>query len=126
MFKSKGPFSGFAVKDISKAKDFYLNTLGLDVTSEAMGILRIHLANGADIVVYPKADHEPATYTMLNFPVTDINSAMNALESKGVTFEHYDLPGLKTDENGISRSKGMSVAWFKDPSGNILSVIEEQ
>lgn len=127
MLKNTPAFSGFSVNDINKAKDFYGNTLGLDVTSEEMGLLGIHLANGTDIMVYPKDDHQPATFTILNFPVDSVERAVTDLKAKGVKFEQYDMPGLKTDTNGIADggAEGPKMAWFKDPSGNILSVLEE-
>lgn len=121
-------FSGFSVNDIQKAKEFYGHTLGLDVTESEMGVLELHLAGGANILVYPKPDHTPATFTILNFPVDNIEQAVNALTTIGVRFEQYDEPGIKTDEKGIHRSDdpnaGPNIAWFKDPAGNILSVLE--
>lgn len=117
-------FSGFSVDDIPKAKEFYSRTLGLDVT-ENQGMLTLNLAGGASIIVYPKPNHTPATFTILNFPVESVDAAVDGLTKRGVTFEHYDLPDIKTDEKGISRdSRGPTIAWFKDPAGNILSVLE--
>jgi catechol 2,3-dioxygenase-like lactoylglutathione lyase family enzyme len=121
MFKDTQAFSGFSVDNIPKAKAFYSNTLGLEVTEE-YGMLRLHLATGAEILIYPKGDHVPATYTILNFPVDDIEKATKELITRGVGFEHY--PG--TDEKGIQRGEGPPIAWFKDPAGNILSVLQEQ
>jgi catechol 2,3-dioxygenase-like lactoylglutathione lyase family enzyme len=113
-------FSGFAVDDIPAAKEFYGSTLGIDV-SEANGMLQLHLAGDRDTLVYPKPSHVPAAYTILNFPVDDIEAAVDALVERGVTFEHYD----GVDERGINRQGGPLIAWFKDPAGNILSIIEE-
>ncbi len=120
MFKDTKAFSGFSVDDVAKAKEFYGQTLGLDV-SEANGLLQLHLAGGRDIVVYPKADHIPATFTILNFPVNDIEQAVDDLTSRGVRMEIY----FDQDEKGIFRGGGPLIAWFKDPAGNILSVLEE-
>ncbi len=114
-------FSGFAVDDIAAAKQFYGETLGLNVSDEH-GMLTLHLAGGTEILIYPKPDHTPATYTILNFPVADIDAAVDALIERGVRFEHYD--GSETDERGIRRSDGPPIAWFTDPAGNILSVLE--
>ncbi len=124
MFKDTKAFSGFSVDDVAKAKAFYGDTLGLDVT-EANGMLTLHLAGGADVLVYPKgSQHTPASYTMLNFPVADVDKAVDELTAKGVQFEHYDYPDLKTDAKGIARGGGPTIAWFKDPAGNILSVLD--
>jgi catechol 2,3-dioxygenase-like lactoylglutathione lyase family enzyme len=123
MFQDTKAFSGFSTNDIQKTKEFYGNVLGLRVAEE-YGMLRLHLATGADVLVYPKDDHTPATYTILNFPVDDIEQAVDELTSKGVAFEHYNN---MTDEKGIARgrsqNRGPDIAWFKDPAGNILSVI---
>jgi catechol 2,3-dioxygenase-like lactoylglutathione lyase family enzyme len=125
MFKDTKAFSGFSVDDVPAAKRFYGETLGLEV-SEEMGGLELHLAGGNRIFVYPKDDHVPATFTILNFPVDDVERTVDALTAAGVRFERYDLPGLKTDERGIARDPGgPTIAWFKDPAGNILSVLEE-
>jgi predicted enzyme related to lactoylglutathione lyase len=123
MFKDTKAFSGFSVDDISKAKEFYSQTLGLEV-SEAYGLLELHLTGGSKILIYPKPNHTPATFTILNFPVEDIEEAVNQLTRRGVRFEQYE-GDLKTDEKGIFRGGGPLIAWFKDPAGNILSVIEE-
>ncbi len=120
--KSKA-FSGFAVPDIEKAKKFYGETLGLKV-SEDHGLLTLHLAGSNNVLIYPKPNHVPATFTVLNFPVDDVDLAVDELKKRGVRFELYDLPDLKTDEKGIMRGKGPTIAWFKDPAGNILSVLE--
>lgn len=124
MFKSTKAFSGFSVNDIHKAKEFYGGTLGLEV-SESMGNLMLHIAGGTDILVYPKPNHTPATFTILNFPVDEIEAAVARLKGRSVRFERYDQPELKTDDKGICRGGGgPPIAWFKDPAGNILSVLE--
>jgi predicted enzyme related to lactoylglutathione lyase len=119
-------FSGFSVDDVSKAKQFYGATLGLEVSEneEMGGLLELHLAGGNNVVVYPKPDHKAATFTILNFPVDDIEQAVDELAGRGVHFEHYEGK-LKTDAKGIFRGEGPKIAWFKDPAGNILSVLEE-
>ncbi|MEC4572869.1 VOC family protein [Streptomyces virginiae] len=115
-------FSGFSVDSIDAAKDFYGSTLGLRV-SEDNGMLSLHLGGGADVLVYPKENHTPATFTVLNFPVPDIDRAVDDLGARGVTFERYDSFGQ--NEKGISRDEGgPPIAWFKDPAGNVLSVLE--
>ena len=114
-------FSGFSVDDIEKARQFYGDTLGID-TSEQYGLLTLHLAGGRDTLVYPKPDHTPAAYTILNFEVDDIDQAVDGLASRGVQFERYD--GLGQDENGINRAGGPYIAWFRDPAGNILAVLQ--
>jgi predicted enzyme related to lactoylglutathione lyase len=124
MFEHKKAFSGFSVDDIAKAKDFYQNTLGLEVTEEMMGILRLHLQGGGTVIIYPKPNHVPATYTMLNFAVADVEKAVDELTAKGIVFEQYDLGPMKTDAKGIVRGMGPTIAWFKDPSGNIISVLD--
>ena len=123
MLKDSKAFSGFSVKDISKAKEFYGNMLGLKV-SESNGLLTLHLAGGASVLIYPKPDHTPATFTVLNFPVDNVDDAVDELNKRGVHFEIYNEPNLKTDERGIFRNGGPTIAWFKDPAGNILSVLE--
>jgi catechol 2,3-dioxygenase-like lactoylglutathione lyase family enzyme len=123
MFKDTRAFSGFSVNDLQRAKEFYGQTLGLDV-SEANGLLQLHLAGGTTILVYPKDNHTPATFTILNFPVANIEQAVDELAGKGVRFESYNEGDLVTDEKGISHGGGPNIAWFKDPAGNILSVIE--
>ncbi|HEV8490202.1 MAG TPA: VOC family protein [Candidatus Limnocylindrales bacterium] len=124
MFKDSEAFSGFSVDDLAKAKDFYGKTLGVDVADGPMGTLELKLTTGAHVFVYPKENHEPATYTVLNFPVADVEKAVDQLTAKGVRFEHYDTPGFDQDTKGISRGQGPAIAWFKDPAGNILSVLE--
>lgn len=124
MFEQTKAFSGFSVDDLDKARAFYGDTLGVRVSSEgdSMPMLTLHIAGDRDILVYPKDDHTPATYTILNFPVDDVGATVDALTAKGVTFERY--PGMDVDENGVSRGGGPVIAWFKDPAGNVLSVIE--
>lgn len=124
MFATTKAFSGFAVDDLGTAKKFYAETLGLKV-SEENGLLTLHIAGGRDIIVYPKPDHTPASFTILNFPVDDIDQAVDELTERGVRFERYD--GFEQDEKGIDRSGlGPLIAWFTDPAGNILSVLQDQ
>ncbi|HEX4205559.1 MAG TPA: VOC family protein [Ktedonobacteraceae bacterium] len=123
MFKDTKAFSGFSVNDVQKAKEFYGQTLGLDV-SETNGLLELHIAGGTTILVYPKENHTPATFTILNFPVDNIEQAVDDLTRHGVRFESYNESYLVTDEKGIARGVGPKIAWFKDPAGNILSVLE--
>jgi predicted enzyme related to lactoylglutathione lyase len=124
MLKESKAFSGFSVDDVPKAFAFYRETLGLDVTEED-GMMKLHLAGGAEVIGYPKPNHQPATFTILNFPVASVEKTVDALKSRGVHFEIYDLPDLKTDARGICRDpRGPVIAWFKDPAGNILSVLE--
>ena len=125
LFKNTKAFSGFAVNYPQKAKEFYGQTLGLDV-SEANGLLTLHIAGGTKILVYPKENHTPATFTILNFPVDNIEQAVDELASRGVHFESYNEGGLVTDERGIFRGGGPKIAWFKDPAGNLLSVLEAE
>ena len=126
MFKDTKAFSGFSVDDTATAKAFYADKLGVTVT-EDHGMLTLHLAGGNNVLVYPKGSaHTPATYTVLNFPVNNIDQAVDELTKNGVRFEIYDMPELKTDAKGIVRGEGgPPIAWFKDPAGNILSVLEE-
>ncbi len=123
MFKTNKAFSGFSVNDIPKARAFYSGILDMDVTEEN-GMLQLKIANGSTVMVYPKANHTPATYTVLNFPVDNIDEAIDFLVSRGVQFEHYEWEDVKTDEKGIMRGVGPLISWFKDPAGNILSIIE--
>ncbi len=120
MFKDSKAFSTFSADDIPRAKQFYGETLGLDVADE-MDRLALHLAGGGEVFVYPKEDHEPASFTVLNFPVDDIDRAVDKLAEAGVEFERYE--GMELDEKGINRGEGPTIAWFKDPAGNILSVL---
>jgi catechol 2,3-dioxygenase-like lactoylglutathione lyase family enzyme len=126
MFKAKSAFSGFSVDDLAKAKEFYSATLGLRVDDEGVG-LRLHLPGGGTVFAYPKAEHQPATFTILNFEVDNIDETVDELTNRGVQFEHYK-DGPKTDEKGVLRGRekklGPDIAWFKDPAGNILSVIQ--
>jgi len=125
MFKDTKAFSGFSVNDVQKAKEFYSQTLGLDV-SESNGLLQLHIAGGTTILMYPKENHTPATFTILNFPVANIEQAVDELARRGVHFESYHDGDLVTDEKGIFRGGGPKIAWFKDPADNILSVLEQQ
>jgi catechol 2,3-dioxygenase-like lactoylglutathione lyase family enzyme len=120
MFRASHGFSGFSTNDIARAKAFYGDTLGLEVTEEN-GMLTLHLAGGGTVLIYPKENHEPASFTVLNFPVADIEGAVDQLTAAGVTFERYDEAGQ--DERGIARAYPPPIAWFKDPAGNVLSVI---
>ncbi|MFI8830000.1 VOC family protein [Streptomyces afghaniensis] len=122
MFGTTKAYSGFSVNDIEAARTFYGDTLGLRV-SEEHGMLILHIAGDRDILVYPKQDHTPATYTILNFPVDDIEAAVDELSRRGVRFERYDH--LKADDKGIFRGGGPLIAWFTDPAGNVLSVLQE-
>src|SRR5438094_10111737 len=124
MLEKSKTFSSFSAPDIGKEKEFYNRTLGLK-TSEDHGLLRLHLAGGNDVLIYPKPNHVPATFTVLNFTVKDVDLAVDELTKGGVGFEMYDLPNLKTDKKGIMRGNGPTIAWSKDPAGNILSVIVE-
>jgi catechol 2,3-dioxygenase-like lactoylglutathione lyase family enzyme len=124
MFRDSKAYSGFAVKDLDAARSFYKGTLGLEVEDQPMGILGIRLGNGATVMVYPKPDHVPATYTILNFPVSDVDAAVDRLAAAGVRMERYE--GFEQDAKGIARdTEGPTIAWFTDPSGNILSVLDE-
>jgi predicted enzyme related to lactoylglutathione lyase len=123
MFANTKAFSGFAVDDLEKARAFYGDTLGIR-TSEQYGLMTLHLAGDRDTLVYPKPDHTPATYTILNFPVDDIDAAVDALVERGVRFERYE--GADQDERGIFRGEGPYIAWFTDPAGNVLSVLQEK
>ena len=121
MFADTKAFSGFAVDDLQKGREFYGETLGLK-TSEEHGLLTLHLAGDRPTLVYPKPDHTPADYTILNFPVDDIEEAVDGLAARGVSFERYD--GFDQDDKGIFRGGGPNIAWFKDPAGNVLAVLE--
>ena len=124
MFGQTKAFSGFSVDDVQAAKLFYGETLGLEVT-EAYGLLRLHLAGGTEVLAYPKGEqHVPATFTILNFQVEDIDAAVDELGRRGVVFQRY--PGLEADEKGVFRGGGPFIAWFTDPAGNILSVLQER
>ncbi|HEY7607010.1 MAG TPA: VOC family protein [Actinomycetes bacterium] len=123
MLANSEAYSGFAVPDLAAARRFYGDTLGLAVSGEEQdGALTLELAGGRDVLVYVKPDHAPATYTILNFPVEDVEGTVDALAGRGVRFERYD--GFEQDEKGINRGQGPAIAWFRDPAGNILSVHE--
>jgi len=129
MFKDIKAFSGFSVDDLDAARKFYGETLGLELENSGPGFM-LKISGGNPVLVYPKEDHTPATFTILNFPVSNIDEAVDALTAKGVTFETYDnLDGNGTDEKGVMRglanNTGPDIAWFKDPAGNILSVLQE-
>lgn len=121
MFESTKAYSGMAVHDLQEARAFYGGTLGLR-TSEEHGLLWLHLAGGRDTLVYEQPDAAPASFTILNFEVDDIDEAVDALAAAGVRFERYD--GIAQDEGGVFREEGPYIAWFKDPSGNVLSVMQ--
>jgi catechol 2,3-dioxygenase-like lactoylglutathione lyase family enzyme len=125
MFKDSKAFASYSIDDPVKAKAFYRDILGLEVTelSGMEGLLRLQLSAGTTVMLYPKPDHQPATFTVLNFPVEDVDQAVERLKAKGVRFEKYDQEEIKTDAKGISRDEAMAIAWFKDPAGNILSVL---
>lgn len=129
MLKSLRAFSGFSVDDLSKAKEFYVKTLDLEIESEEMG-LGLKLPGGGRLFIYEKKDHKPATYTALNFVVENIDVALDALVAKGVKFEHYGSPDFKQDEKGIARglsvNMGPDIAWFKDPAENIISILQDE
>ncbi|HKK44775.1 MAG TPA: VOC family protein [Balneolaceae bacterium] len=125
MLSNNESFSSFSVNDLAKAKEFYSQTLRLKVSKGTMGTLSLQTGGAQPIVIYPKADHIPATFTVLNFYVDDIVETVKQLVGRGVPFEHYE-GDLKTDEQGIFRGDGPLIAWFKDPAGNILSVIEKK
>ncbi len=124
MFKETKAFSGFSVDDLAKAQDFYANTLGVDVTVLVEGeLLQLNFAGDVNVLAYAKENHVPATFTILNFPVTDVEDAVRKLGAKGVTFERYE--GMEQDDLGIAHGPGPEIAWFKDPAGNILSVLSQ-
>ena len=124
IFKEAESFSSFSVDDLKKAKDFYSQTLGLDVKETQEG-LELHNGNNT-VFLYPKPNHTPASFTVLNFAVDDIEKAVDELNAMGINLEQYNLADIKTDERGIARGeRGPTIAWFKDPAGNILSVLEE-
>ena len=124
MLKNSPAFSGFSVTDLPQTKHFYGEILELQVSENEMGHLVLHLANGSKVLIYPKPNHTPATFTILNFPVDNIEAAMDYLGNRGVRFEIYQETNFRTDEKGVFRGGGPLIAWFKDPSGNILSVLE--
>ena len=120
MLGTSHAFSGFSANDIVKARQFYAETLGLRVTEEN-GILTLHLGGGGAVIIYPKPDHQPASFTVLNFPVADVDKAVDDLIAAGVSLERYD--GIDQDERGVMHGPGPTIAWFTDPAGNILSVV---
>lgn len=124
MLKGGSAFSSFSVNDIQKAREFYGETLGLDLSTGPEGTLVVPLSGGGKALLYPKANHQPATCTVLNFPVDSVEQTVEELSKRGVRFEIYNEPTLKTDAPGISSGIGPTIAWFKDPAGNILSVLE--
>jgi len=124
MFRGSQPFSSFSVNDLNKAKAFYGKTLGLKISESPEG-LQLNLADGFNVFLYPKPNHTPATFTVLNFAVDDIDEAVDELNSLGIRLEKYDQSDIRTDAKGVMRGNGPQIAWFKDPAGNILSVVEE-
>ena len=128
MLKDSKAFSSFSVNDPQKAKTFYGQTLGLEVSDvpEMQGLLQLRLVGGNVVMIYPKANHAPATFTILNFPVSDVEETVDKLTRLGVRFERYDDKDIKTDAKGIFRGQGPDIAWFKDPAGNILSVLKQK
>ena len=122
MFSNTPAFSSFAVDDLDAARSFYGETLGVTVSDGPMGVLSLDLAEGRSTLIYPKPDFTPATYTILNFAVDDVDAAVGELSSRGVEFERYD--GIEQDEKGVARGQGPDIAWFKDPAGNILAVLK--
>ena len=128
MLRDSSAFSGFSVDDLEKARAFYAETLGLEVVDgPEAGSLFLRLHGGRDVFIYAKGQgHTPATYTILNFPVADVEKAVDQLAAAGVVFEHYDMPDGEQDAKGIFRNSGLAVAWFKDPAGNILSVLQQR
>ena len=125
MLQKSKAFSGFSVPDIPAAKHFYGQTLGIEVT-EANGMLTLNLGSGAKVLVYPKPNHAPASFTILNFPVDDVERTVRGLGERGVRFQVYRDGPYKTDEQGIFRGEGPTIAWFTDPAGNILSLLEAE
>ena len=130
MFKDTKAFSSFSVNDLDKAKSFYRDTLGLNISQVEMGddysLLELDVTGGTKVMVYPKPNHTPATFTVLNFPVDDVEKAVDALTAKGIRFEQYDMGDFKTSEKGImyGNGKGPDIAWFTDPAGNIISLLQ--
>ena len=125
MLQSSQPFASFAVPDIGAARHFYGEQLGLDVRdAPEQGIIELHFNGGPPVIVYPKPDHRPAVFTILNFPVADVDAAVDELAGKGIGMERFEMDGMEPDDKGIYRGEGPAIAWFKDPAGNILSVLE--
>lgn len=128
MLKDSPAYSSYSVDNLAKAKDFYKTTLGLQVegTSVPMPMLRLQLANRGSVLIYPKDDHQAASFTVLNFPVDDVEKTVGELTARGVEFEHYDDEAMMaTDDKGISRGGGVTIAWFKDPAGNVMAILEK-
>ena len=123
LFKDVPAFPSFAAKDLNAEKEFFADTLGIDVDDQN-GMLFLNLADGNKTLIYPKADHTPASFTILNFPVNDIEKAVDELNARGVKLERFNVPGLTPDEKLFYRGQGPPIGWFKDPAGNIFSVIE--
>lgn len=126
MLRNSKSFSSFSVNDLEDARAFYGEKLGLELKDDPMGILELHVAGSTPIVIYPKANHVPATFTVLNFPVQNVEETLDDLVKKGVRFEHYNEEDFKTNEKGIFTGEGPVIAWFKDPAGNILSILEQK
>jgi catechol 2,3-dioxygenase-like lactoylglutathione lyase family enzyme len=124
MLQNSRAFSGIAVKDLEESRRFFADLLGLQVDENEMGMLVLRLAGGRSVLLYPKPDHVPATYTVLNFPVDDVAATVAGLTERGVAFEHYEGTAAQTDDDGVFRGGGPLIAWFTDPSGNVMSVIE--
>lgn len=124
MFDPTSAYSGFSVDDIDAARTFYRDTLGLDVVDNDMGFLELLLASGAHVLIYGKENHEPASFTVLNFPVADIDAAVDDLNDRGIVTKIYDDAEFPTDSKGIMREGGPPIAWFRDPAGNVLSVLQ--
>ncbi|WP_293783431.1 VOC family protein [uncultured Pedobacter sp.] len=125
MLQNSKAFSSFSVDDVQQAKEFYQGVLGLEVKDHPMGVIEVSVSGSSNILLYPKPNHVPATFTVLNFPVENIEQTVDALIAKGVKFEIYNQESIKTDQKGISRGNGgPAIAWFRDPAGNILSVLE--
>jgi len=125
MFSTDEAFSGFSVDDIDAARTFYRDTLGLDVSDDDMGFLEVRLASGGRILIYSKPNHEPASFTILNFPVPDVEAAVDELNARGVVTKIYSDDQFPSDAKGIVRGRGPDIAWFRDPAGNVLSVLAE-
>lgn len=125
MFRDNEAFSSFSVDDTDAARDFYRGKLGLKVTDEPMGTLDVELRGGQHVSIYPKQNHAPATFTVLNFIVDDIDKAVDDLTGAGIEMQHYDIPEIKQDAKGISRDdRGPAIAWFNDPAGNTIAVLQ--
>jgi predicted enzyme related to lactoylglutathione lyase len=125
MFRDANTFSSFSVDDLDKAQEFYGDTLGLETEKLDMGIMEVKLHDGSHVTIYPKPNHQPATFTVLNFIVPNVEQAVDELVAKGVQMEHYNMPEMNQDARGIARDDyGPAIAWFKDPAGNILAVLE--